>query len=39
MGATVSYALVCEGCRFDQELRFVEAVTKTVRITGSRLPG
>lgn len=38
MGATVSHALVCEGCQFEQELRFVEAVTRTVRITGSRLP-
>lgn len=38
MGATVSHALVCEGCQFEQELRFVEAVTRTVRITGSHLP-
>jgi hypothetical protein len=33
-----SIALVCEGCRFEQELRFVEAVTRTVRITESHLP-
>ncbi|MCO5967533.1 translocation/assembly module TamB domain-containing protein [Actinoallomurus soli] len=38
MGASVEYALVCEGCHFEEPLRFVEASTKTVRITGSRLP-
>ncbi|GAA0321580.1 hypothetical protein NE235_18825 [Actinoallomurus spadix] len=38
MGASVEYALVCEGCHFEEPLRFVEASTRTVRITGSRLP-
>jgi hypothetical protein len=38
MGATTSYALVCEGCWFEQPPRFVEATTKTVRIIGSHLP-
>jgi hypothetical protein len=38
MGATVGYALVCEGCYFEEPLRFVESTTKTVRIVGSRLP-
>ena len=39
MGATVSYALVCEHCRFDEPIRLVEATTKTVRIVDSQLPG
>jgi hypothetical protein len=39
MGATVSAALVCEFCHFDEELRFVESATKTVRIVDSHLPG
>ncbi|MCO6009794.1 hypothetical protein NE236_32965 [Actinoallomurus purpureus] len=38
MGTAVAYALVCEGCHFDEPLRFVEASTKTVRIVGSRIP-
>jgi hypothetical protein len=38
MGATVSYPLVCEHCYFDQELRFVESSTRTVRIVTSHLP-
>lgn len=38
MGATTTYPLVCERCIFDEELRFVEASTKTVRIVESRLP-
>jgi hypothetical protein len=38
MGATTPYPLVCERCMFDEELRFVEASTKTVRIVESRLP-
>lgn len=38
MGAVVGFALVCEHCYFDAAPRFVEAVTKTVRITESRLP-
>lgn len=38
MGATTPYPLVCEHCVFDEELRFVEASTKTVRIVQSRLP-
>ena len=39
MGATTSYALVCENCWFEQPLRFVEATTRTVRIVASRMPG
>ena len=39
MGATVSCPLVCEYCVFDEELRFVEASTRTVRIVHSALPG
>ena len=38
MGALVAYALICEHCYFDAAPRFVEATTKTVRITDSRLP-
>jgi hypothetical protein len=38
MGATVTCPLVCEHCDFEQELRFVESVTRTVRIVQSRLP-
>jgi hypothetical protein len=38
MGATLNYPLVCEDCYFDEELRFVESSTRTVRIIGSRLP-
>ena len=38
MGATTPYSLVCERCMFDEELRFVKASTKTVRIVESRLP-
>ena len=36
MGTVITHALVLEHCRFDEPLRFVEASTKTVRITGSR---
>jgi hypothetical protein len=39
MGATVGGPLVCEQCAFDEEPRFVEAVTRTVRIVRSALPG
>ncbi len=39
MGAVTSWPLVCEYCSFDTEVRLVEAVTKTVRITRSQLPG
>ena len=38
MGATVAYPLVCEQCYFDEELRFVESSTRTLRFTGSFLP-
>lgn len=38
MGATVTCPLVCEYGQFDEELRLVEAVTRTVRIVHSRLP-
>ncbi len=39
MGAVTGWPLVCEYCSFDTEIRLVEAVTKTVRITFSHLPG
>jgi hypothetical protein len=39
MGATITCALVCEYCSFDEPVRFVEATTKTVRIVNSELPG
>jgi hypothetical protein len=39
MGASVTVPLVCESCWFDDEPRLVEAVTRTVRIVHSRLPG
>ena len=39
MGAVISHALVLEGCRFDQALRFAEATTKTIRIVDSQMPG
>lgn len=32
MSATIAYPLVCEYCHFEQELRFVEAATRTVRL-------
>ena len=35
MGATVTWPLICEYCDFEQELRFVESVTRTVRIVHS----
>jgi hypothetical protein len=38
LGATVAYALVCERCYFDEAPRFVEATTRTIRITDSWLP-
>jgi len=38
MGATSAYPLVCEHCYFDEELRFVESSTRTVRFIGSYLP-
>jgi hypothetical protein len=39
MGAVIIYPLVLEHCWFDEPPRFVEATTKTIRITGSHLPG
>lgn len=39
MGASLAWPLVCEYCQFDAEVRLVEAETKTIRITHSRLPG
>jgi hypothetical protein len=39
IGASTAWPLVCEYCSFDSEVRLVEAVTKTVRITHSALPG
>jgi hypothetical protein len=38
MGATVSHPLVCEHCYLDEELRFVESSTRTVRFISSFLP-
>jgi hypothetical protein len=38
MGASLAYPLVCEYCSFDEELRFVESSTRTVRIVNSYLP-
>ena len=38
MGASVSWPLICEFCYFDEELRFVESSTKTIRIVDSYLP-
>jgi hypothetical protein len=37
MGAVITHALVLEHCWFDEPLRFVEASTKTIRITSSHL--
>jgi hypothetical protein len=39
MGATISCSLVCEYCQFDDAPRLTEAVTRTVRIVDSALPG
>ena len=39
MGAAVTCALVCEQCRFDEPVRFVEAATRTVRLVDCQLPG
>jgi hypothetical protein len=39
MGATVPMPLVCEDCHFDEQPRLVEAVTRTVRIVKSFMPG
>ena len=39
MGATVTSALVCEGCWFDVAPRFVEATTKTMRLVNCSIPG
>jgi hypothetical protein len=38
MGGSVACPLVCEYCHFDDELRFVESSTRTVRIVDSRFP-
>ncbi|MFC5181246.1 translocation/assembly module TamB domain-containing protein [Actinomadura harenae] len=37
MGASIDVALICEDCAFDAPLRLAEAVTRTVRLVGSRL--
>ena len=37
MGAAVAYPFVCEYCHFAQELRFVEATTRTVRLVACHL--
>jgi hypothetical protein len=39
MGAALTCSLVFEHCSFDEAPRFVEAVTRTVRIIDSCLPG
>ena len=39
MGSAVTSALVCESCYFEQEIRLVEASSRTVRIVDSRFPG
>ena len=39
MGAAVTSNLVCEYCYFEDEIRLVEASTRTVRIVDSRSPG
>jgi hypothetical protein len=39
MGAVLTHPLVLEHCWLDEPPRFVEATTKTIRITGSHLPG
>jgi hypothetical protein len=38
MGATVDHPLVCEDCWFDEPIRCVEAITRTVRLVACRLP-
>src|SRR6185437_12444738 len=38
MGAAITCPLVAEHCDFAEDLRFVEAATRTVRIVSSRLP-
>lgn len=38
-GADLSGALVFEHCNFEDEIRFAESVTRTIRITESRFPG
>jgi hypothetical protein len=38
MGASVCWPLVCEYCSFEEELRLVEASTKTVRLVDCTLP-
>jgi hypothetical protein len=38
MGATVDHPFVVEHCRFDEPVRCVEAVTRSIRIVASRLP-
>lgn len=38
MGASVTWPLVCEYCSFEEELRLVEASTKTVRLVECHLP-
>jgi hypothetical protein len=39
MGAVIPHPLVLEQCWLEEPPRFVEATTKTIRITASRLPG
>ena len=38
-GGTAEQPLVCEGCKFDTDLSFVDASVRTVRILDSELPG
>ncbi len=39
MGTDVGAPLICEHCVFDEEPRFVEARTRTIRLIDSRMPG
>jgi len=38
LGGTVAWPLVCEDCRFEEELGLVDSSLRTVRIVGSELP-
>jgi hypothetical protein len=39
MGGAADWPLVCEGCHFDAGIDLVDSSVRTVRITGSELPG
>jgi hypothetical protein len=38
MGGAADWPLVCDGCRFDDEVNLADSSVRTVRITGSDLP-